>query len=178
MFGLGAVTLVVPPPSRTLAFAARIVSTESTPGTFSAASAAPAGIGEKPSVFWITIPPAKFSSTTWATELLSPAAKTVTKATRARPIIRAAAVTAVRPGLRCAFSRARRPVSLRAFSSGQPEIVASGGTRRGLKSETARTIASAPPPTIPAAVPASLPPKRPERTSARPTSPSRAARTR
>ena len=85
----------------------------STPGTLRAAVAAPSGIGEKPSLFWITRPPAKFSSTTWATELFSPAAKTVTKATRARPIISAAAVTAVRLGLRCAFSRARRPVSRR-----------------------------------------------------------------
>ena len=80
------------------------------PGHPPAAFAAPLGIGEKPSLFWITRPPAKFSSTTWATELFSPAAKTVTKATSARPIISAAAVTAVRLGLRCAFSRARRPV--------------------------------------------------------------------
>jgi hypothetical protein len=45
-----------------------------------------------------------------AIELLIPAAKTVTKATTARPIISAAAVTAVRAGLRCVFSRASRPV--------------------------------------------------------------------
>ena len=115
-----------------------------------AAAAAPAGIGEKPSLFWITRPPAKFSSTTWATELFSPAAKTVTKVTSARPIISAAAVTAVRLGLRWAFSRARRPVRRRSRSSGQPAIVASGGTRRGLKSETAKTMTTAPPPIRPA----------------------------
>ena len=63
---------------------------------------------------------------TWATELFSPAAKTVTKVTRARPIISAAAVTAVRLGLRWVFSRARRPVSLRRRSSGAPAIAASG----------------------------------------------------
>ena len=74
-------------------------------------SAAPAGIGEKPSEFSITRPPAKFSSITWATELFSPAAKTVMKVTSARAIISAAAVTAVRPGLRFEFSRASRPVS-------------------------------------------------------------------
>ena len=63
-------------------------------------SPAPLGIGEKPSLFWMTRPPAKFSSTTWATELFRPAAKTVTKVTSARPTISAAAVTAVRLGLR------------------------------------------------------------------------------
>ncbi len=71
----------------------------SPPGTLRAATAAPSGIGEKPSLFWITRPPAKFSSTTWATELFSPAAKTVTKVTTISPIISAAAVTAVRLGI-------------------------------------------------------------------------------
>ena len=133
--------------------AARIVATDSTPGTLAASRAAPLGIGEKPSLFWMIRPPLKFSSTTVATVLFSPAAKTVTKATRARPIISAAAVTAVRLGLRWAFSRARRPVRRRARSSGQPATVASGGTRRGLKSETATTISSAPPPIKPARAP-------------------------
>ena len=123
-----------------LASVARRVATSSTPGTSRAATAAPGGIGEKPSLFWITRSPWKVSSTASAIELLRPAAKTVTKATRARPIISAAAVIAVRPGLRCAFSRARRPVRRRRRSSGQPAIAASGGTRRGLKSETPSTI--------------------------------------
>ena len=161
------------PPGTSFAWAERIVATSFTPGTLRAAFAVPFGIGEKPSLFWITSPPAKFSSTTWATELFSPAEKTVTKATRARPIISAAAVTAVRLGLRWAFSRASRPSSRRSRSSGQPAIAASGGTRRGLKSETAITITTAPPPISPAAVPASALPSRPIRTSASPARPSR-----
>ena len=104
----------------------RIVETSSTPGTLRAAAAAPAEIGEKPSVFWITSWPWKLSSTAEAIELLMPAAKTVTKATTASPIISAAAVTAVRLGLRCVFSRARRPVSRRGRSSGLPASAASG----------------------------------------------------
>ena len=110
------------PPGSSFACSARIVATALTPGTLRAATAAPPGIGEKPSLFWITRPPAKFSSTTWATELFSPAAKTVTKVTTIRPIISAAAVTAVRLGLRWAFSRERRPSSRRSRSSGQPAI--------------------------------------------------------
>ena len=159
--------------STTFASAPRIVATSSTPGTFSAAFAAPFGIGEKPSVFWMIRPPAKFSSTTWATVLFSPAAKTVTKATRATPIISAAAVTAVRLGLRWAFSRARRPVRRRSRSSGQPATTASGGTRRGLKRETAKTTATAPPPSIRRGLPALPLPKRPSRTIPRPATPSR-----
>ena len=50
-----------------------------------------------------------------------PAAKTVTNVTSARPIISAAAVVAVRPGLRTAFSRASRPVSLRTRSSSEAD---------------------------------------------------------
>ena len=165
-------------PSISFAWAERTVATLSTPGTLRAATAAPFGIGEKPSVFWMIRPPAKFSSTTVATVLLIPAAKTVTKATRARPIISAAAVIAVRLGLRCAFSRARRPVRRRSRSSGQPAIVASGGTRRGLKSETAITITSAPPPIRPARLPTSPSPSSPPRTIATPTSANRVEKTR
>ena len=165
-----------PLPSSFACSAERIVATEARPpAPCGPRRAAPAGIGEKPSLFWITSPPAKFSSTTWATELFSPAAKTVTKVTSARPIISAAAVTAVRLGLRWAFSRARRPSSRRTRSSGQPATVASGGTRRGLKSETAKTMATAPPPIRPAAVPAAALPKSPIRTIARPATPSSTA---
>ena len=82
-----------------------------------------------------------------------PAANTVTKTTTARPIISAAAVTAVRPGLRTAFSRARRPVMPRSRSSGQPATDASGRTSRGLNMDTPSSVATAPPPTSPAAVP-------------------------
>ncbi len=173
MLCVGAVTCVLLPPGRRLACTERIVATDSTPGTLSAAAAAGLGIGEKPSVFWIRRPPAKFSSMTLATEVFSPAAKTVTKVTRASPTISAAAVTAVRLGLRCEFSRASRPVRRRTRSSGQPATAASGGTSRGLKRETPRTIATAPAPIRAAAAPASALPKRPIRSIARPPTPSR-----
>ena len=67
-----------------------------------------------------------------ATDWLIPAANTVTKTTSARPIISAAAVTAVRPGLRMAFSRASRPVIPRRRSIGLPATAASGLTSCGL----------------------------------------------
>jgi len=90
------------------------------------------------------------------TDALMPAAKTVTNTTTASPIISAPAVTAVRPGLRTAFSRARRPVSPRSRSSGQPMNDASGRTSRGLNIDTPNSVATAPPPTRAAAVLASL----------------------
>src|SRR3954464_9802316 len=45
----------------------------------------------------------------FATDALMPAANTVTNTTTASPIMSAPAVTAVRPGLRTAFSRGSRP---------------------------------------------------------------------
>ena len=168
-------TFGLPPPPTTFAWAVRIVATSSTPGTSRAAAAAPGEIGENPSVFWITSWPWKLSSTAEAIELLMPAAKTVTKATTARPIISAAAVTAVLAGLRWVFSRARRPVSFRATSSGLPAIDASGRTRVGLKRETPRITATAPAPINPAAAPPLAPPKRAMTTIARPATPSSAA---
>ena len=76
---------------------------------------------EKPSVFWIIRSPWKLLSIASAIEALIPAAKTVTNTTSASPIISAAAVAAVRAGLRCEFSRASRPVSPRSLSSGAPD---------------------------------------------------------
>ena len=51
-------------------------------------------------------------------DALTPAARMDTNVTRASPIISAAAVTAVRLGLRSAFSRASRPATPRSRSSG------------------------------------------------------------
>ena len=168
-------TRSLPPPSTSFAWAVRRVETSSTPGTWRAASAARGEIGEKPSEFCSTSSPWKLSSTAVAIELLIPAAKTVTKATTARPIISAAAVTAVRAGLRCVFSRARRPMRRRISSSGRPASEASGRTRRGLKSETPSRTATAPAPISPAALPPLAPPKRPARTIASPATPSSTA---
>ena len=49
-----------------------------------------------------------------------------TMVTSARPIIRAAAVDAVRSGLRIAFSRARRPETPPIRANGRPSTEASG----------------------------------------------------
>ena len=103
-----------------------------------------------------------------------PAANTVTNTTTARPIISAAAVVAVRPGLRTVFSRASRPVRPRRRSSGQPVTEASGLTSRGLNSDTPNSVAAAPPPTSAAAVLDSAPPNSPSAVS--PSPPTRAAR--
>ena len=96
--------------------------------------------------------PWKLRSIVLATDFVMPAANTVTKTTTARPIISAAAVVAVRPGLRTAFSRASRPVRPRRRSSGQPASEASGLTSRELNSDTPNSVAAAPPPTSAAAV--------------------------
>ena len=95
--------------------------------------------------------PWKLRSIALPTDALMPAAKTVTNTTTASPIISAPAVTAVRPGLRTAFSRARRPVRPLRRSSGQPITDASGRTRRGLNMDTPNSVATAPPPTRAAA---------------------------
>lgn len=70
----------------------------------------------------------------------------VTKPTSASPIINAAAVTAVRVGLRTAFSRASRPVIAVSFSMGQPMTVAIGAMNFGLSMATPRNKMPAPRP--------------------------------
>jgi hypothetical protein len=146
-----------------------------TPSTCPASRAAPGLIGEKPSVFCRTTSPWKLRSIALLIEALMPAANTVTKTTTARPIMSAPAVTAVRPGLRTAFSRARRPVIPLSFSSGQPDSEASGRTSRGLNIDTPSSVATAPPPTEPAAALDSSPPNRPTQVSATPPSTSNTA---
>ncbi len=96
-----------------------------------------------------------------------PAANTVTNDTSASPIIRAAAVAAVRPGLRTAFSRARRPDTPRKRSTGLPTTDAMGLTIRGLSRATPMNTATAPIPTH--ASPGESAPKTPSSISRRPT---------
>ena len=129
----------------------RIEDTGPTPSTLDTSGAIEAGIGEKPSVFCTNTSPWKLRSIAPLIELVMPAAKTVTNTTIATPIISAAAVTAVRPGLRIAFSRARRPVMPRRRSIGLPATDASGFTSRGENSETANSTSAAPPPVMAAA---------------------------
>ena len=72
------------------------------------------------------------------------AAKIDANATSATPTMSAAAVAAVRPGWRMAFSRARRPVIPRI---GLPISPAIGGTSRGLSNAVPRNSRAAPMPT-------------------------------
>src|SRR3954454_6375890 len=118
-----------------------------TPGTASTRRSTVGEKGEKPSVFCTTNAALRLSSTDLAIVVLTPAAKIDTNVTSATPTISAAAVTAVRPGWRIVFSRARRPVMPRVLSNGRPMTEASGRTRYGLTSATPRNVASAPPPT-------------------------------
>ncbi len=64
-------------------------------------------------------------------DALNEAAMTATAAIRATPIISAAAVDAVRRGLRMAFSRASRPGTPRSRASGRPIAPATGRTSSG-----------------------------------------------
>ena len=136
-----------------------------------AAAAAPSGIGEKPSLFWITSPPAKFSSTTWATELFSPAAKTVTKATsgeadhQRRRGDRGAARVALGVLAREPAGQAAQPLQRPAGDRRQRRHQARAEERDG---EDDRDRAAAHQPG--ARSPALALPKRPSRTSASPAS--------
>ena len=73
-------------------------------------------------------------------------ANTATKTTMARPIMSAAAVAAVRDGLRPAFSRARRPLTGASFSIGQPITRLTGRTMNLASIATATKSRSAPMP--------------------------------
>ena len=86
-------------------------------------------IGENPSALATTRSPAKVWSSASVIDLLADEANTAAKTTSATPIISAADVVAVRPGLRSVFSRASLPVTPRSFSIGLPMIEASGATR-------------------------------------------------
>ncbi len=66
-------------------------------------------------------------------EALNDAAMTATAAISATPIISAAAVDAVRRGLRIAFSLASRPGTPRRRASGRPRAPATGRTSSGAR---------------------------------------------
>ena len=169
-------TGVVPVSPWTFADAKRTAATLSTPGTSLTAVAACSEIGVNPS--WLTtmrLPAGNVPSTERSIEPRRPAAKIATNATSATPIMSAAAVTAVRPGLRSVFSRARRPVIPKTACSGRPTSAASGRTSSGLSIATDRKTTSAPRPMSPAAEPPEVLPNSPMSSSATP-SDARAAR--
>src|SRR5215207_8770020 len=77
----------------------------------------------------------------------------LTNDTSASPIIRAAAVEAVRRGLRMAFSRARLPGSRKTRANGQPMTRASGRAISGLSTATPRNTTTAPEATLTSRLP-------------------------
>ncbi len=148
-------------PVRTLAIA-------STPGAFAAASAAVVGIGSK--LFWAVIAYAAVNSSSTAlvkVEMI-PWASTATKVTSASPIISAAAVEAVRCGLRRALSRASTPAAPPIFVAGQPRNAASGRTSCAANPATPRKISSVPMPIAASTGPVPLATKRPTSSAAKP----------
>ncbi len=141
----------------------------STPSTEATSSRTPIGMSEKPSSLEIVRSPISVLSIASSIEPLIPAANTVTNETSASPTISAAAVDAVRPGLRTEFSCASRPGTPPSRSSGAPTTVASGVTRIGLSSATPRKTATAPTPTQ--ASPGLRAPEIPSAIAAAPSSP-------
>src|SRR5262249_55856918 len=81
---------------------------------------------------------------------------TLTKVTSASPIISAAAVEAVRRGVRIAFSRAGRPGSRNIHTNGNPISPARGRVNSGLKIATPLKDQMTPAPTFPTRLPTSL----------------------
>ena len=146
-----------------------------TPRTLRSASTSAGGVSPKPLFAPTVRSPANARSTARSIEPRSPAAKIVTNTTSATPTISAAAVTAVRAGLRVEFSRARRPVTPVSRCSGAPMSDASGRTSCGLKSATPRKTATDPRPSSAAAPPPDPPPKSPYATMPAPPRPSTAA---
>ena len=135
-------TVAVPSP-RTLACSVTAATTARTPGVRSVAPMVPAGM--VPNCLPVTMrSPFSVLSSAELNDALSPCANTATKATSPMPIIRAAAVAAVRAGLRVALRRARVPDSPGRCSSGQPMTRARNGTAYRLSEPMAANTRNAP----------------------------------
>jgi hypothetical protein len=162
-------TNVSPSVPRTLLLLKRTPLACATAGSLASSSRVVRGIGEKPSLLRTVRSPAKARSTDRSIDPRKPAAKIVTNVTSARPIMSAAAVAAVRPGLRVAFSRARRPGMPPKRCRGAPTTLAIGGTSCGVSSAVARKMAAAPRPSRLALEPSEPAPSRPAATAPTPT---------
>ena len=159
----------LPPAPLTFAWEDFSSDTTSTPGTRRIAAADSGLMGVNwPSVLSTTSSAFIRFSTVSSIDALTPAARMETKVTSASPIISAAAVTAVRLGLRIAFSRASRPATPRNRSSGSPTAPAIRGTSRGLSSATAMNSAIAPTPSMLSACSAGAPPNNANRIASAP----------
>ncbi len=128
----------------TRAWSWRSRSTAATPGVSATAVATAAGNPWKLSDC-TTTSAVIASVTTEASEALTEAPRMPTAVTRASPIISAAAVEAVRRGLRMAFNRPSRPGTPRA--SGPPTTRATGRASSGDRPATPRKVSRAPTPT-------------------------------
>ncbi len=120
--------------------------TTSAPGTRARLASAAGSNGVKLSFETVTKSAFTWSSIASTTEERSPCASTATKAISASPIIRAAAVLAVRPGFRRAFSRASLPAAPPTLAAGQPRTPASGFTSRADTSATPKKSTRQPSP--------------------------------
>ena len=143
----GSIRLSVPDSPSTSSSVNRSAEAVSTPSIAATASRTAIGMSEKPSSLEIVRSPISVLSIASLIEPLIPAANTATNETRARPTISAAAVEAVRPGLRTEFSRASVPGTPPKRCIGAPTTDATGVTSSGLSRATPRKTATAPTPT-------------------------------
>ena len=124
-----------------------------TPGVPSAALPAAAAKADQPFLEPITQSAATCWRTARSTEPCTPFARTATNATSARPIISAAAVDAVRAGLRTALPEASWPASPPILRAGKPTTLAWPSTSAGAKPATPSSPTSVPPASASSAVP-------------------------
>ena len=124
-------------------------STAATPGTWRICSTTESGRPASPC--WpesTKKSPWNWLSMVWLTDAVAEAAKMLKKAMSPTPIMSAAAVDAVRRGLRTAFCRARRPVTPLNLTTGAPITRLIGPAMIGPSTATPRKVSMAPPPTI------------------------------
>ncbi len=121
-----------------------MAATVETPCAEAADCAAAGGMVPKPFWFWTMRSLLMEVSSALVKDALRPLAKTATKTTTPSPIMSAAEVTAVRPGLRTVFSTASRPEAGARRCIGQPSTRALGRTRYLATMATPRKTSSAP----------------------------------
>ena len=144
MAGSTPLTAFSPSPT-TWTWSPRIDELTATPGAFAAASPAPIGTASQPLcevITWLVPSCLRSAVSSLASR---PLPKTATNETSVSPIISAAAVEAVRPGLRIAFSCASRPAAPPSRAAGRPTTWASGRTSRGAITARPMKMPKAPP---------------------------------
>ena len=130
------------------------------PGVFSAAAPAAAVKADQPFLELITQSALTCSCSARSTEPCRPLPRTATNETSARPIISAAAVEAVRAGLRTALLEASCPAGPPSDCAGKPTSFASPETSAGAKPATPSSPISVPPASASRLLPAPRSPPR------------------